>query len=473
MPRNSAVAVLLAPLLWAAVAQHEEPGCSSGVAGESDGLACATNGTVALQIAAVSRGPLSCLRSPAPARVVSFADVHGDYRATVELLQALGIVCSTVSLDSSWFSSTSDLWCGGSAQLVQTGDWVNRWSDQKTMILFLWALQDQAPASGGKVFLLMGNHELFLIQGDYRYVTAGDFAQYASAGVIFDRSSHYPTIKAPSGKAFPYTQQCTTFPGGSKSCMYARTNCAAGSGCPHGFANMLKSWDINGEMGTLLRKRISRGRVKVAQKIADVVYVHAGLVDTIWDKLGVRSNPGGALAALQKALVDVIVSSPMKVLYQTPSSPVNGSQIVIAGQNDGGPMWTRVGKDTSSWAAGNEGPLSPAEEKLLGSTTPCESIRNSLRFLGASRMVIGHNIQCSGPLSPGVYSACSGQLILADTCMSRGYAQTTANSDHNLAAVEFDASNPGRIWAVYPKRAAGAQCVEAGAAGSAPDGTLR
>merc|ERR1719193_1988322 len=84
----------------------------------------------------------------------------------IKLLQKLNLVDPRVTRDV-W---TESLWVGGNARLIQLGDVVNRGPDGRRMYQFLWALQDAARHAMGQVDLLIGNHELMLLQGNLKYI---------------------------------------------------------------------------------------------------------------------------------------------------------------------------------------------------------------------------------------------------------------------------------------------------------------
>ncbi|CAJ1359806.1 unnamed protein product [Effrenium voratum] len=103
-------------------------------------------------------------------RVFSVGDLHGDYESTVTILRSLGVMGSDGG------------WTGGNSILVQTGDMVDRGDESGPIFRALFRLQDEAPRAGGKVFLLMGNHELMNLQGDFRYATPKDTASLLEGG---------------------------------------------------------------------------------------------------------------------------------------------------------------------------------------------------------------------------------------------------------------------------------------------------
>jgi hypothetical protein len=101
------------------------------------------------------------------ARLVAIGDVHGAYDELVEILQDTKLIDSQLR------------WIGGRAHLVQTGDFLDRGTSDKKVMDLLIALEEQAEKAGGKVHVLIGNHEAMNLIGDLRYVAKESYAAYA------------------------------------------------------------------------------------------------------------------------------------------------------------------------------------------------------------------------------------------------------------------------------------------------------
>lgn len=101
-------------------------------------------------------------------RVVAVGDLHADLPAALEVLTLAGLV------------DEQGAWAGGSATLVQTGDTTDRGPDSKEVLELVMRLEAEAPAQGGRVVALMGNHELMNLMGDWRYVSTGDVEDFGS-----------------------------------------------------------------------------------------------------------------------------------------------------------------------------------------------------------------------------------------------------------------------------------------------------
>jgi hypothetical protein len=105
-----------------------------------------------------------------PSRVVAIGDVHGAYDTFVKVLRATGLVDQKLE------------WVGGSAHLVQTGDVLDRGPESRKAMDLLMALEPQAEAAGGRVHVLIGNHEFWNAVGDLRYVSREELAAFAGSG---------------------------------------------------------------------------------------------------------------------------------------------------------------------------------------------------------------------------------------------------------------------------------------------------
>ena len=62
-------------------------------------------------------------------------------------------------------------WIGGTCHLVQLGDILDRGDSERSCIDLLFKLRKQAEEAGGKVHVLLGNHEVMNVALDFRYVT--------------------------------------------------------------------------------------------------------------------------------------------------------------------------------------------------------------------------------------------------------------------------------------------------------------
>jgi len=104
----------------------------------------------------------------APQRIIAIADVHGAYEELLGILQRVGLI------------DASHKWAGGATIFVQVGDVPDRGPETRKVLDLLMELEREAPAQGGKVIPLLGNHEVMQMMGDTRYVTPADFQSFAT-----------------------------------------------------------------------------------------------------------------------------------------------------------------------------------------------------------------------------------------------------------------------------------------------------
>ena len=117
---------------------------------------------VALAFAAVPDGQ-------AP-RLVAVGDIHGDVESLTAILRQAGLI------------DEAGAWVGGTATLVQTGDYLDRGERVRAVLDLLMALEDKARAGGGRVVTLLGNHEAMNLLGVTRDATPEIYAGFGDVG---------------------------------------------------------------------------------------------------------------------------------------------------------------------------------------------------------------------------------------------------------------------------------------------------
>jgi len=122
--------------------------------------------------------------------VVAIGDLHGDLAAARAALHAAGVI------------DASDHWSGGDTVVVQAGDVLDRGDDESKILALLDRLDAEAPAKGGALIELLGNHELMNSAHDFRYVTEGGMHDFdgdrehelGPAGVWAKKLAHHNVI---------------------------------------------------------------------------------------------------------------------------------------------------------------------------------------------------------------------------------------------------------------------------------------
>ena len=92
----------------------------------------------------------------AEARIVAIGDVHGSATNFVAMLTRAGLI------------DAQRRWAGGKTVFVQTGDTTDRGPGVREIFDLLISLEKQAAAAGGKVQVVLGNHEVMNLVNDLR-----------------------------------------------------------------------------------------------------------------------------------------------------------------------------------------------------------------------------------------------------------------------------------------------------------------
>jgi len=86
-------------------------------------------------------------------KIIAVGDIHGDYKAFIKILKGTGLIDKELH------------WTGGKTHLVQIGDVMDRGDYAKEILDLLMKLEKEAEEAGGKVHMLIGNHEELNITG--------------------------------------------------------------------------------------------------------------------------------------------------------------------------------------------------------------------------------------------------------------------------------------------------------------------
>ncbi len=117
-------------------------------------------------------------------RIVALSDIHGAYAPMVKTLQNAAVI------------DAGQRWSGGSTRLVIVGDLLDRGPDSREVMDLLMRLESEAADAGGRVHVLLGNHEAMNLIGDLRYVSAGEYAAFASEETAEERERWFAAYAA-------------------------------------------------------------------------------------------------------------------------------------------------------------------------------------------------------------------------------------------------------------------------------------
>lgn len=309
-------------------------------------------------------GVLAIVIAAAPAageRIVAVGDLHGDYEAYADIVAAAGI------------SDANGRWTGTDTVLVQLGDVTDRGPDSLRIIRHLQKLEAQAPKDGGKVVVLVGNHEAMNVSGDLRFVHPGEFAAFET------RSSATFRKRSLEGNRDAIMAQLQHKYPGIKSDEAERRWVEE---TPLGMLEHRLAWKPSGELGQWIAARPAIGR------IGDTLFVHGGISEEI------------AARPIQE--INAEVSSRLAAGDMSPGSILN---------DELGPLWYRGNIARAAIKPAVEGavpvPLRPSIE---------EELTRVLAAYEAKRLVIAHT-----PNPSGIVASHDGRLVRIDTGISAYY----------------------------------------------------
>jgi hypothetical protein len=253
-------------------------------------------------------------------RVIAIGDIHSDIGVMQQVFRLAGA------------TDENDEWIGGELTIVQLGDLVGRSDDEREVLDFMFAIQEKAEQQGGKVYALIGNHEVMGGRVDNQAVGPNPFPAYVGmTGLSLDdpRLLRLPPNQRPRGAAL--------MPGGPYAVRIA-------------------------EFPTVLR-------------LGETIFVHGGVVPR-WAEYGIENINGEVSAWLRGERAE-----------PDSSQQVDDSDRV---------MWARH--------------FSSRIDELT-----CLMLEESLRILGAKRMIVAHTRHRE------ITSYCGNQLWATDVGMSRAY----------------------------------------------------
>jgi len=270
---------------------------------------------------------------------------------------------------------------------VQTGDVLDRGADSRKVIDLLRKLERDAAAAGGRVHVLLGNHEFMRLVGDWRYVSPGEYKAFqdADSAELRDRVRDLNAEQAArraraENREFNERQYRTEF--------Y--------KDFPLGYFEMQRAFGKDGDYGKWVRSRLA------AVKINGVLFIHGGVSDKVAN-LGCQELN----AEVQRDLA---------------AAPVPTEKITsLLSATEDGPLWYR------GMASEPEATFEPMLDSIL-------------RRLGARAVVIGHT-----PIPGGqITTRFGGRVVMIDTGMlggeffKTGAASALETRDGALAAIYDD-----------------------------------
>jgi hypothetical protein len=347
-----------------------------------------------------------CL-SPAAARssgrVVAVGDLHGNVEAFTSILRETGLVDESLR------------WTGGDTTLVQMGDIVDRAPRLREILDLLMRLETEAETAGGKVVVLLGNHEIMDLLGVLREVDLGTYAAFPDEQSEQRRKRAWQELvdfSRARTRAFNAPEPQVTIDA-------HRQWLAA---VPLGMVEFLAAFGPDGVYGRWLRNR------PALLRIGDTVFVHGGLGP---------SMKGTSLDEIERRVHEELATFDhlrAKLAERNLVQPTSSIHVVAAAASaeleraEGlGPhpspsdrrraLRAEALRPLSGWEswfiADPSGPLWNGAPSVWDETEDAEELAELLDSFGVARMVVGHIPRSDGRI------ACrfDGRLLLIDTLM--------------------------------------------------------
>lgn len=258
-------------------------------------------------------------------QIVAIGDLNGADDVLIDILRGTGLIDANLR------------WTGGRAELIQMGDVFNRGGGAVRALRLLFALSRQAVRVGGRVTVLLGNHEAMVALRHEGYCTEAEYLSFATAkerrdwpGRVERAVRRLVRHHSPRGAILPIVPRLEAWK------------------VEHvpGRAALRRALGAQGQLGRQLRA------LPVAHRAQDCVFVHGGILPR-WAKLGVDGMNARAKQEWSSAPA-CMWSLPRHSLFRSTS----------------GPLWDR---------------------SLVRRTARARAaLVRSLELLGAARMVVGH-----------------------------------------------------------------------------------
>jgi len=371
-------------------------------------------------------------------RIVAIGDIHGALEPFVGILRAAGLI------------DAQRQWIGGSATLVQTGDYTDRGPEVRAVMDLLMALEPQAAAARGRVIALLGNHEVLNLLGEQRDVTPEIYATFADAQSEARREAafeQYAALGAARAKARATVSEVYTQP--REAWMVAH---------PPGWLEYREAFSPKGRYGAWLRRR------PISAQVAGTLFMHAGLNPTTPgdDRASDAESRVRAQIARMDRFLDRLVDAKLALpfftlneMLQVAAGEIRAVNAIVAEAKQKGTAPDLRGFDIGLVREGAEvvtigewdvlaeqGPLWYRGYALATDDTLAGPLEALLTRHNATRIVVAHS-----PLQARrIVTRLSGAIVLIDTGMLastyKGRASALEIVGTQLTAIYEDGRRP-------------------------------
>lgn len=328
-------------------------------------------------------------------KVVAISDIHGAFDAMVRTLQSAAVLDDELA------------WSAADAHLVIVGDILDRGPESRAAMDLLMRLEEEAVAAGGRVHVLIGNHEAMNLIGDLRYVSREEYAAFAADEVPADREHWFEAYSAKRGNSEESAEE-------QRSAFDDRF--------PQGFFAHREAFASDGKYGSWLLSK------PILIVIDGTAYVHGGLSPMIAETglAGVNDDLRGELLAYLHHL-EVLIGAgqllPTDSFYDHPDL-LQSVTMLLTTDAEVATAVTEVIRLNDSDLHSPNGPLWYRGNVACSEVIEADRLDASLRAIGAERVVIGH----TPTRGRRVLERLDGRVLEVDTGMLKSYYEGQGNA---------------------------------------------
>jgi Calcineurin-like phosphoesterase len=282
-------------------------------------------------------------------KLIAVGDLHGDYDAYRAILFEAALI------------DGEGHWSANKTILVQMGDMVDRDPKSRDIVVDLQRLQKEAPRKGGKVIVLIGNHEAMNMIGDLRYVPQAEYQNYVTPDSSALRERVYQANKVEI--AAGYRQSEAKLPDAEIKAKWLEQT-------PLGYIEHRRAWAADGAIGKWVLMN------PAVVKIRDTLFVHGGI---------------------SAKYVDYSIDQLNEMVHKALLEPTTADGSIL--EDELGPLWYRGFLD---------------ENESIDS-----EVANVLKAFGVRRIVIAHTPQLTG-----IKVLHGGRVVDIDTGITSYYGGT-------------------------------------------------
>jgi len=321
-------------------------------------------------------------------RVVAVGDIHGAFDEFTTIMQQAELIDAELN------------WIGGKTHFVSVGDLTDRGPGSYEILDLFIKLEQQAEKAGGRVHVVLGNHEVMNLNEDLRYVPASEYSTFAA-------------LEPEQKRQQVWQQYRLRFPDLDETQLINQFN----QKFPMGYFYRQELFLPSGKYGQWL---FNKPTVIV---INDVAFVHGGLGPYFKIEGLEQLNEGSSEAIKRYAqLWELVKSLGVAGPEQRHVKREMAAQNRVKQATENSELLTEFVTVSQSPYLNSEGPLWYRGNALCIPEYEQFYLQYQLQVIGAQQLVIGHTPTNSREVE--VYQA--GKAIAIDTGMLKSYYQGNA-----------------------------------------------